>query len=232
MEILSAAISHPFPDCNPLSDVKIPDSILGPDIDCLDTSPPLISETASTPVVEKPKAFIGADAKHLQPPALLRKTSSFAKPQSRNPLRDIQLPNAIVAPEFQAVKAPSVSPTVRSARNFNSLACPPQLLPQEWNGFMTDLEAAAASSSNGHKSYAIAIGLTTSVGDDLDDASHTWGTWHDLALNEGKGEAVIKAKFEPEWKRENVGSVVERWNEKWTDRGVRIALEVNYKGDK
>ena len=89
---------------------------------------------------------------------------------------------------------------------------------------MTDLEAAAAQ-SNGHKSYAIAIGITTSVGYVVDDGSFVWGMWHDLTLN---GEKMGQ-QFEPEWKRENVGSVVERWNEKWTDRGVRVGLEVSYK---
>ena len=91
---------------------------------------------------------------------------------------------------------------------------------------MVDLEAAAAH-SKGQKSYAIAIGITTSVGYVIDDASFVWGMWHDLALS---GEKVVK--FEPEWKRENVGAVVERWNEKWSDRGVRVALEVTFKGEK
>ncbi len=223
-KITTQTTAPPTIDQNPLLDVKIPEAIIGPESDQFNIPCSPTLDFSPSPEIKKPEAVIGPDAGLLVPPSL-----PLSKPKDRNPLRDISLPNAIVSPDFQKVRPPSPSPTIHSARNFSSLACPPQLLPQEWSQFTTDLESAAARSNLSRTSFAIAIGISSSVGYTVDNGSFVWGKFHHLAAQDGKATSPVAANFNSEWQRGNVAAVVENWNEKWADRGVRVALEVNGK---
>ena len=209
-------ISPPSMLDNPLLDVKIPSAIIDPD------SPSYIA--ASLDLSAEPAAVLGTDSQNLEPPSFNLPAPS--RPTHRNPLRDIKLPNAIVAPEFQHIEPPSVSPIMRSARSFNSIACPPQLLPQEWYSFTSELERTAASSGMSRTSLEIAIGILPPAGYSSGGDDYVWGKWHHLPVqregqvdSEGLGKAA----------GEGVGRVVERYNENWAARGVKVAFEVTNK---
>jgi len=56
--------------------------------------------------------------------------------------------------------------------------------------------------------------------------------WRHLAVKNVRLGLSDGAGFEQKRKKESVTTVVERWNERWVDRGVRVALEVRRKGER
>ena len=66
----------------------------------------------------------------------------------------------------------------------------------------------------------------------MDNREFNWGRWHHLAGEDGKSTSPVRANFEPGSRSENVEAVVEQWNAKWVNRGVRVALEVRGQDEK
>ena len=209
--------SSPITNYNPLLDVKVPKVLLGSEIQPSDHPNAPSSKLTSFPEKIPPQAVIGPDSYHLEPPSLT--TPIFNRVRDRNLLHDIQLPNAVIAPDFGNVSPQITSPLLHSARDFSSLACPPQLPAHEWTAFARELEETAARSEPSKTSFAIAIGIT------LSDGTFVWGKWHHLRAQEDA--TSIRG---PQWQSETVKGVVERRNGRWMDRDVTIALEVSSSG--
>ena len=196
-------------DSNPLLNVRIPEKLLQQDTEDMDL--PTSSSEESNPLI---------DHDHLEIPPSFSSVKASSPTPDRNPLRDIEIPNEIIAPDFEHVK-PSPLPTTYSARPLSSLSCPPTLPSSEWNSFISELERAALASKR-QKTIAVAVGISEPPGTPITNGVLTWGVWRYLAPKPSKAIPM---------KRESATAVVERWNERWAVKGVRLALEIKVKRD-
>lgn len=172
-------------------------------------------------------------------PALQFPNDTTPPPSSHNPLLSVSIPGTST-PDFPLLGTLSTTkafssalnhtspPSTYSTRALSTTSCPPSLAQHEWSQFISDLKRAAALFMR-LKTFAIAVGNTSASDTACAADSTTWGAWRYLANEEMNSKTRIQSYLEQRKKRENVVSVVAKWNQRWEGRGVRVAVEVKGK---
>ena len=119
--------------------------------------------------------------------------------------------------------------TILTARTLSSLPCPSSLLPQEWSFFLKDLRQAAALSKS-QKALSLAVALAAPVCCPVSKGLVLWGVWRYQTVKNVRMGLENGDSYEKKRGREGVEGVVERWNKRWEERGVKVGLEVRTKG--
>lgn len=128
--------------------------------------------------------------------------------------------------------SPTLStPSSFTGRTLASLPCPPSLPPQEWSVFLHDLQHAAALSKT-QKLLAVAVALAVPVGCPILKGLVLWGVWRHQTVKNVRRGLEDGACYGKKRGRESVEAVVQRWNERWGEKGVRVDLEVRTKRKK
>ena len=86
----------------------------------------------------------------------------------------------------------------------------------------------ATALTKGQKCIAIAVGLCIPFGGLIVKGVAIWALWRYLAMRNVRKGLVGST---PTRKSESAGDVVELWNKRWADKGVKVALKRRAKGE-